>query len=169
MKTLVLNAGYEPVRVVSWQKAMILLLTEKADLIKSYSRLIRSARHAFQAPQVIKLKRYIKNFAIAAGGIAYSRQNVFKRDKYTCQYCSKKLSEKSATIDHILPRSRGGVDTWENTVCCCVACNSRKGNRSPEESQMPLIRKPRRPQLKNALEELMEEFDCGDALLAIAT
>ncbi len=165
MKTLVLNAGYEPVKVVSWQKAMILLLSEKAELIKAYSRWVRSPRQSYELPQIIKLKRYIKNFALVTGGISYSRQNVFKRDKYLCQYCTKKLAEKHATIDHVIPRSKGGLDTWENTVCCCVACNSRKGNRTLEESHMQLMKRPRRPHLRNALAELMEEFDCGEWVL----
>ena len=159
MKTLVLNAGYEPLKVVSWQKAMVLLITEKAELVKAYDRRVRSARKSYSLPQIIKLKRYIKSFAAAAGTITYSRQNVFRRDKYFCQYCSKKLSEKLATIDHILPRSRGGGDTWENTVCACIACNSRKGNRTPEESQMTLAHRPKRPSLRHALRELFEEFD----------
>ncbi len=161
VKTLVLNAGYEPVRVVSWQKAMILLLTEKAELVKAYDRLVRSARTSYSLPQIIKLKRYIKSFALAAGAVTYSRHNVFKRDKFHCQYCNKKLSDKTATIDHIVPKSKGGQDNWDNTVCCCVFCNSRKGNRTPEESQMLLIRTPRRPLLRVALAELLAEFN-GD-------
>jgi 5-methylcytosine-specific restriction endonuclease McrA len=162
MKTLVLNAGYEPVRVVSWQKAMILLLTEKAELVKTYDRFVRSARQSFMLPQIIKLKRYIKSFALAAGAISYSRHNVFKRDKFHCQYCNKKLTEKTATIDHIIPKSKGGQDTWDNTVCCCIACNSRKGNRTPEESHMSLVRHPRRPHIRAALSELLAEFECDD-------
>ncbi len=161
MKTLVLNAGYEPVRVVSWQKAMILLLTEKAELVKAYDGFVRSAKRAYSLPQIIKLKRYIKSFTAAAGAVSYSRHNVFRRDKYHCQYCNKKLNEKSATIDHIVPRSKGGTDTWENTVCACIACNSRKGNRTPEDSQMALVRRPKRPNLGNALRELLDEFDCS--------
>lgn len=160
MKTLVLNSGYEPVRVVSWQKAMILLLTEKAELVKAYDSFVRSAKRAYSLPQIIKLKRYIKSFTAAAGAVSYSRHNVFRRDKYHCQYCNKKLNEKLATIDHIIPRSKGGGDTWENTVCACIACNSRKGNRTPEESQMMLLRRPRRPNLGHALRELLDEFDC---------
>ncbi|MBC7660043.1 MAG: HNH endonuclease [Chitinophagaceae bacterium] len=173
MRTLVLNAGYEPVRVVSWQKAMILLLTEKAELVKSHNRFIRSVSRSFQLPQIIKLKRYIKNFSMAAGGICYSRQNVFKRDKYVCQYCSKKLSEKHATIDHIIPRSKGGSDTWENTVCCCVSCNSKKGSRTLEESQMKLNHAAKRPPVRSSLTDMLEEFDCEEIdmeeIWAIAT
>lgn len=141
---------------------MILLLTEKAELVKAYDRFVRSARSSYSLPQIIKLKRYIKSFALAAGAVTYSRHNVFKRDKFNCQYCHKKLSEKSATIDHIIPKSKGGQDTWDNTVCCCVACNSRKGNRTPEESQMRLARSPRRPVLRVALAELLSEFEGDD-------
>lgn len=162
MRTLVLNSGYEPVRVVSWQKAMILLLTEKAELLKSHNRFVRSVHRTFQLPQIIKLKRYIKNFSLAAGGICYSRQNVFKRDKFICQYCSKKLTEKMATIDHVLPRSRGGTDTWENTVCCCVQCNSRKGCRTPDEAHMKLVKAAKRPPIKNTLSDMMEEFESDE-------
>jgi 5-methylcytosine-specific restriction endonuclease McrA len=159
MKTLVLNSGYEPVRVVSWQKAMILLLSEKAELVKAYDSFVRSAKKAYSRPQIIKLKRYIKSFTAAAGAITYSRHNVFRRDKYQCQYCNKKLNDKSATIDHIIAKSKGGADSWENTVCACIACNSRKGNRPLEDSQMTLLRKPKRPSLKHALQELLDEFE----------
>ncbi len=162
MRTLVLNSGYEPVRVVSWQKAMVMLLTEKAELLKSHNRFVRSVHRTFQLPQIIKLKRYIKNFSLAAGGICYSRQNVFKRDKFICQYCLKKLSEKHATIDHVIPRSRGGTDTWENTVCCCVECNSKKGSRMPEEVGMKLSKAPKRPPIRNTLTDMMEEFETDD-------
>lgn len=141
---------------------MILLLTEKAELVKAYDRFVRSARASYSLPQIIKLKRYIKSFALAAGAVSYSRHNVFKRDKFLCQYCHKKLSEKAATIDHIIPKSKGGQDTWDNTVCCCVACNSRKGNRTPEESQMRLVRNPRRPILRVVLADLLSEFDGND-------
>ncbi|MCX6130767.1 MAG: HNH endonuclease [Proteobacteria bacterium] len=166
MKTLVLNAGYEPVRIVSWQKAMILLLSEKAELVKAYDSIVRSAKRTYSCPQIIKLKRYIKSFAALAGTLSYSRQNVFRRDKYHCQYCNKKMTDKLATIDHVIPRSKGGLDTWENTVCACITCNSRKGNRTPEESQMSLIRHPKRPNMSHALRELLDEFDCQEWSLA---
>ena len=141
---------------------MILLLTDKAELVKAYGRLVRSARNSYELPQIIKLKRYIKSFAQAAGSISYSRHNVFKRDKYHCQYCHKRLNEKSSTIDHVIPKSKGGLDTWENTVCCCIACNSRKGNRTPEESGMQLVKRPRRPNILSAVNELLAEFGCEE-------
>lgn len=144
MRTLVLNASYEPIDVVSWERAITLVLMEKAETISSYVTRIRSVSKSFLAPKIIRLKRYIR-FIRDIRKTPYSRNNVFKRDQYKCQYCSIQLTSKSATIDHVIPQSKGGRGTWENTVCCCQDCNRRKGNKSVEKAGMTLIKKPQQP------------------------
>ncbi len=91
-------------------------------------------------PSVIRLSAYIH---LPYKNIELSRKNIIRRDGHRCQYCSK--SSPPLTIDHVMPKSRGGSDTWENLVCACVRCNNRKGNRTPEEAGMPLLRRPRKP------------------------
>ncbi len=104
------------------------------------NKYIRSVSQKIPQPSVIKLSNYIK---IPFKNIELSRKNILRRDDHRCQYCGKKSVE--LTIDHIIPKSRGGVDTWENLVTACVKCNNRKGNRTPDEANMQLLTKPRKP------------------------
>nr|WP_249067002.1 HNH endonuclease [Halalkalibaculum roseum] len=113
---------------------------DKAEMLHDYpDKKIRTVSDEFSYPSVIRLRRYIN---IPYNRIVLSRRNVMKRDNNTCQYCGRK---KNLTIDHVLPRSRGGMDTWENLVTACDNCNVRKGNRTPDEAEMPLKQKPFRP------------------------
>lgn len=155
MRTLVLNSGFEPVKVVDWKRAIVMLLTEKAELIAAYQQRIRSVSNSFARPKVIRLKRYINTVKGLARQVPYSRVNVFKRDNYTCQYCSVDLTTRTATLDHIIPQSKGGKDSWENTVACCETCNRKKGNRTPEQAGMKLQKVPRKP---NALMYIVSQF-----------
>jgi len=104
------------------------------------NKYIRSLTQRIPQPSVIKLSNYIK---IPFKSIELSRKNILRRDDHRCQYCGKKTTD--LTIDHIIPKSRGGGDTWENLVTACVRCNNRKGNRTPEEAEMKLLSKPRKP------------------------
>ena len=113
----------------------------KADLVAEKDGLmIRTISTSYPYPSVIRLTTYIR---IPYRKIELSRKNILRRDKNTCQYCGKKSS--SLTIDHVIPRSRGGSDTWENLVGACVRCNNRKGNQTPAEAEMKLQNKPTRP------------------------
>ena len=103
---------------------------------------IRSVRVVFRIPEIIILTTYS---GMPRANVAFSRRNLCIRDRYTCQFCGEKLSSENLTIDHILPRSRGGHATWENCVLACVRCNERKGDRKPEEVGMRLLKQPRRP------------------------
>lgn len=145
MRTLVLNAGYEPIKIVSWQRAVVLVLNEKAELLSAYNSKINSVSRSFARPKIIRLNRYIRVLKNLKHTVPYSRLNVFKRDSFYCQYCGTNLNSKTATLDHILPQSRGGKNCWENTVCSCEPCNRRKGNRTPKEAAMILLKPAKKP------------------------
>lgn len=137
---LVLNQDYQPLSVCSVQRSVKLLFMDKAELLHDYpDRKIRTVSEEYSYPSVIRLRRYIN---LPYTNIVLSRRNIMKRDGNRCQYCG---SHKNLTIDHVLPRSRGGRDTWENLVTACDDCNVKKGNRTPEEASMPLKKKPFRP------------------------
>ncbi|SMF36570.1 HNH endonuclease [Pseudobacteriovorax antillogorgiicola] len=162
MRTLVLNASYEPIDVVTWQRAITLVMKEKAEMISSHVTKVRSVSRSFSAPKVIRLKRYISVIKSLHQGAPYSRINVFKRDRFQCQYCAKQLNAKSATIDHVVPQSKGGGDTWENTVCCCEQCNRKKGNHTLDQAKMVLIAKPKRPSAFTYILNQLEEFGLNE-------
>ncbi len=136
-KVLVLNASYEPLNITSWRRAVVLLLKGKAEQLEFTATEIYTA---FPLPTVIRLRYYVR---VPYKEIPLTRRNVLERDDQTCQYCSYRGD--GLTLDHVVPRSRGGGDTWENLVAACVRCNVRKGNRTPDEASMPLRARPRRP------------------------
>ncbi len=136
-KVLVLNASYEPLNITNWRRAVILLIKDKAEQLEHNDIMIYPS---FPLPSVIRLRNYVK---VPYKEIPLTRKNVLERDRHTCQYC--KYKGDKLTLDHIVPRSRGGKDTWDNLVAACVLCNIRKGNRTPKEAEMPLIQQPRKP------------------------
>jgi len=137
---LVLNQDYQPLSICSVQRSVKLLFLEKAELLHDdpYKRL-RTVDDEYSYPSVIRLRRYIK---LPYKRIVLSRRNIMKRDNSTCQYCG---SRSDLTLDHVIPRSRNGGDTWENLVTACNSCNVKKGNRTPGEAGMPLKVEPYRP------------------------
>ena len=143
-QTLLLNASYEPLRIVDWQKAITLWCQGKVEVISVYDREIRSVSVSFKLPSVIRLLRYItirKRFDY----VSFSRANIYARDGYSCQYCGENFSMSELTFDHVVPVSQGGRKDWENIVTSCVTCNRRKGGRTPREAGMRVIHPPRRP------------------------
>ena len=143
-QALLLNATFEPLKVVDWQKAITLWCQGKVEVISVYDREVRSVSVSFKLPAVIRLLRYIrikKRFDY----VPFSRANIYARDHHTCQYCRKAFSTPELTFDHVVPVAQGGRKDWENIVTCCVTCNRRKGGRTPEEAGMRLITTPRRP------------------------
>jgi 5-methylcytosine-specific restriction endonuclease McrA len=136
-KVLVLNASYEPLNITNWKRAVILLIKGKAEQLEHNGRLIYEH---FPLPSVIRLRNYVK---VPYKDIPLTRRNVLERDRHTCQYCNYRGDQ--LTLDHVIPRSRGGGDSWENLVAACVRCNIKKGNRTPKEANMPLARQPRKP------------------------
>ena len=137
---LVLNANYSPMTVCTAKRAITLYFLNKIDVLSNYGEMVHSPSTVLELPSVIKIKTYIKNNSMA---VEISRKNILVRDNYTCQYCGKQ--NKSLTVDHVIPKFRGGQDTWENLVAACKECNQTKGERNSEEAGMPLSRKPKRP------------------------
>jgi 5-methylcytosine-specific restriction endonuclease McrA len=144
-RTLLLNAGFEPLRIVSWQRAFTLVFQGKVDVLEEYSATVCSVSCRFNVPAVIRLRRWV-NLKRLPPMVRFSRANIYARDEFRCQYCLKEFSERELTLDHVLPAVRGGRKTWENIVAACIRCNQRKSDRTPEEARMPLPRPPRMPQ-----------------------
>ncbi|MGZ0713096.1 HNH endonuclease (plasmid) [Coraliomargarita sp. W4R53] len=140
MRTLVLNAGYEPLAVVSFKRAIVLVMNEKAAVVEhTDDNPIKGTQRAYDRPAVIILTRYVR---IPGGrNVPVTRRGVLRRDGHRCAYCSKSAS----TIDHVMPRSRGGAGSWENLVACCLRCNNVKGDRTPQEMNWVLRFAPRPP------------------------
>ncbi len=136
-KVLVLNASYEPLNITSWRRAVVLLIKEKAESLEHNGKFLYPE---FPLPSVIRLFHYVN---VPYKEMSLTRRNILERDQHICQYCRAKNGQ--LTLDHIIPRSRGGQDTWENLVAACVRCNVKKGNRTPKEANMTLLCKPRRP------------------------
>ena len=130
--------------MVNWQKAMILWLQDKVDILEYHSVRVRSAKKSFQLPSVLRLRKYIRPH-FSSVKVKLSRQNLFLRDNYICQYCGNRFPEKALTIDHVHPVSRGGKHEWTNLVASCGPCNNKKGNMTPQEAEMPLKSKPVQP------------------------
>ncbi len=137
---LVLNASYEPINVCATRRALVLLLKGVASIEEHGQAHVHSSRHTLRVPSVIRLLDYRR---IPHQTRALSRKNILLRDRYTCQYCHKTLPSGELTLDHVMPRSRAGDSSWENLVACCITCNNRKGNRTPDEAGMNLARSPR--------------------------
>jgi 5-methylcytosine-specific restriction endonuclease McrA len=137
---LVLNASYEPLNVCDTRRALGLLITGKAELVVNGRGHIRTARLTYPAPSVIRLEQMIRR---PRPKVKLSKREIFRRDNYTCQYCGRQTPH--LTIDHLIPRHRGGGLRWDNLVTACPACNRRKGGRSTSEAQMTLKRPPTEP------------------------
>ena len=139
-KVLVLNQSYEPLMVINAKRAIILVIKEKVEMLEKYKESIRSISRQFDLPSVIKLNFYVH---LKYKDIVLTRRNLLKRDNYRCQYCKK--PKKPLTIDHIIPKNKGGKDTWENLVAACVKCNTKKGDSLLKNIGMELIKNPRKP------------------------
>jgi 5-methylcytosine-specific restriction endonuclease McrA len=141
-KTLKLDSSYRPLEIVDALEALVLCIIGKAHAIETYKEEVRSVSESFKLPAVIVLTRYVK---LRFHSMTPNRANIIWRDQNTCQYCSKECESKVLTIDHVIPRSRGGENTWKNLVAACKKCNQKKGNRTPKEANMVLLREPKRP------------------------
>ncbi len=142
MRTLILDNTYFPIKIVNWQKAMVLLLTGRAEIVTEYiDRKVQGVSQSFTLPKILRLYNRHK----AEKRVRFSRYNIFWRDSFQCQYCRAKLPGSKLTLDHVLPQSRGGKSNWENLVTCCSACNVKKGDKTPEEAHMKLLKKPKQP------------------------
>jgi len=137
---LVLNYDYQPVHITTWRRAFVLVLLGKAEIVEARpDRVLRTVRAEYPWPSIIRLLRYV---SVPYKNVPLTRQNIFKRDGFRCGYCG---SRHNLTVDHIIPRSQGGGDSWENLITACEACNRRKGNRTPEQAGLSLLFPARRP------------------------
>ena len=145
---LILNADYRPLSyfplsIWSWQDAVKAIFRDSVTIISEYDRKVRSPSWEMQLPSVLALKEY----APVARKPAFTRFNVFLRDRWKCQYCAKKFQTHDLTFDHVIPRSRGGHASWENIVTACQPCNTKKGSKMPHEAGMIPIKEPRQPNI----------------------
>lgn len=158
--TLVLNRNWQPIHVATVARALVMVYQGTALVVdpedfSTYSwsdwtqlaptdgeSFIQGVSFRLKVPEVITLREFDR---VPYSGVPFSRRNLFKRDHNTCQYCGQQFPPDQLTIDHVIPRARGGESTWENCVLACVDCNRRKGNRTPEEAGMRLRRRPTRP------------------------
>jgi len=137
---LVLNQNYEPLNVCNARRALVLVGGGKAEVVEEADGVLRTVVRAFRIPSIIRMRYFIRRPRPLA---RLSRREIFARDRFVCQYCHERSNE--LTLDHVVPRRRGGEHTWENLVSACHACNHRKAGRTPSEARMRLRRRPVRP------------------------
>ncbi|MGH2364453.1 MAG: HNH endonuclease [Chloroflexota bacterium] len=137
---LVLNQNYEPLNVCSWRRAFVLVAMGKAEVLEHTRHAIRTAEASYPRPSVIRLEYQIRR---PRAVVKLTRREVFARDNYTCQYCGQRSRE--LTVDHVMPKHRGGRHSWDNLVSACKACNHHKGGRTPDEARMVLLHPVRAP------------------------
>ena len=138
-RVLVLNASFEPINVCTARRAVVLVLKGVALAEESSTTWLHSSRFSMPMPSVIRLREYIH---IPFERKSLSRKNILLRDHNTCQYCAMIFAPQELTLDHIVPRSRGGDSSWDNLVASCRTCNNRKGDRSPEDAGLRLLKRP---------------------------
>ena len=146
LQTLVLNAdyrplSYNPLSLWSWKDAFTALFLDRVTLVASYDVEARSPSRSLKVPSVVALKNYVT----LARSPAFTRYNIYLRDTFSCQYCGLRLPSGGLTFDHVVPRSRGGLSSWENVVAACSSCNLHKGSRSLKQAGLSLRRPPRQP------------------------
>ena len=141
-QVLLLNVTYEPLKIINWKKAVTLSILGKVEVLEEYGREIHSVSFTIRLPAVVRLLRMVKK---PKTSVKFSRQNIYARDKYRCQYCGRRFPVEELSYDHVIPKSRGGKTVWSNIVTCCMTCNRKKGGRTPKEANMTLIRQPARP------------------------
>lgn len=147
-RTLLLSQGYEPIKIVSWQRAITLLFLGKVEVLEEYDRGIKTTGLLIKVPAVIRL---LKAFRRHKKPVKFSRVNIYGRDGYRCQYCNVKKSINELTYDHLVPRAQGGKTNWLNIVTACMPCNSKKGNRTPAQAGMKLLEQPTQPEATPSL------------------
>ncbi|MFN0157862.1 MAG: HNH endonuclease [Bacteroidota bacterium] len=141
--------------VINVKKAIVLLYLGKVELIEAYAgKHVRAVSMSMPFPSIVRLSVYVR---IPYKKIILSRKNILRRDGHRCQYCGR--ADLGLTVDHVMPISRGGEDTWENLVCACVKCNNKKGDSTPEEAHMPMYKKPMRPNHVTFIRHFVSSLD----------
>ena len=159
-RTLLLTQGYEPIQIISWQRAITLLALDKVDVVEEYDAEIHAPSIVVRVPAVVRLRRMFRRHAKP---VKFSRVNIYARDSHRCQYCGVACTISELTYDHVIPRSRGGRTTWENIVSACYTCNRRKANRTPAEAGMTLRSTPTRPSWMPAVQIRVSTRSVPDA------
>ncbi|MCX6162079.1 MAG: HNH endonuclease [Ignavibacteriae bacterium] len=154
---LVLNQNYEPITITNVKRAIILAFLGKAEIVSANNgRRINTVRTSLICPSIVRLSVFVR---VPYKKIILSRKNILRRDNHRCLYCG---STVNLTVDHVIPKSRGGEETWENLVTACIKCNNKKGNRDPEEAKMQLHATPKRPShitfIKNYVGDVVDDW-----------
>lgn len=168
-QVLLLNADGEPLGMLHWTRALNLVFKGRVHVYEYFdNEVVRSTRESFKLPSVIGLLRYV--LIPSRRRISLSKKNVLARDGYKCQYCDKHLTDKTVTVDHVIPRARGGPHVWTNVVAACKPCNGHKDNKTPEEANMRLRTTPRVPSKVLILREkaVKAGYDCWQLYFARA-
>ena len=153
---MVLNQNYEPLTICNVKRAIILNYLGKAEIVHTMNgKIIRSVYRKFECPSIIKLAFFVR---VPFKKIILSRKNILRRDGHRCQYCG---TSQNLTVDHVVPKSKGGEDSWDNLVTACIKCNNKKGNRTPEEAKMKLFTKPKRPSHITFIKNFSGKIDDG--------
>lgn len=159
-QTLVLSQSYEPVKIVSWKRAITLLFLGKVEIVEEYDRDIKTTSLLIKIPSVVRL---LNAFRRHRKPIKFSRVNIYGRDNYSCQYCSAKKPIAELTYDHVVPRSQGGKTIWTNIVTACEDCNRKKANRTPAQAGMRLRKLPVQPAATPSLVITVSKTSVPDA------
>ncbi len=162
-RTILLNSDFTYLNVISWKKAVCLVIKDKVEVISESSRRINTSNSSFEifVPKVLRLLHLVKT--VYTRKAAFTQKNLLIRDNYTCQYCNRKA--KKLTIEHVIPQSRGGKTNFENCVIACEACNNKKGNKTPQEAGMALKTSPYKPAIIELIYKRMHNLGL-DALLS---
>jgi 5-methylcytosine-specific restriction endonuclease McrA len=144
---LLLNQNFIPLTVCSARHAVVMVWTGRAEIVESTGKFIHSVSRRFDVPSIIRLLEYVK--ISYRFNVQLTKQNVIKRDRGVCQYCGK--TDGSMTVDHVVPKSHGGDDSWTNLVCACSGCNNKKDDKTPHESGMELLKIPKKPNIASFL------------------
>lgn len=142
MKVLALSHTYEPLGVIPWERAITLLCSGKVNILSEYEREVRSPTCTMRVPSVVVFRH---NRRAKTKTVRFSRNNIWIRDEGRCQYCGINVTSKEFTLDHVTPRTAGGTTIWTNVVACCYQCNQKKGDKSPAQAGMRLLRQPVKP------------------------
>jgi 5-methylcytosine-specific restriction endonuclease McrA len=149
-QTLVLNATFEPLKIVDWQRAITLFYRGKVEIVAEHDREVRAVTFTFKVPSIVRLLKFVRVRG-REDVVPFTRANIYARDGYACQYCGDVFADCDLTFDHVIPSAQGGVKGWTNIATACVPCNRKKGARRPDEAGMTLLRHPKRPTKAAAL------------------
>jgi 5-methylcytosine-specific restriction endonuclease McrA len=158
---ILLNGDYSFLCLVDWKKAMCLVFAEKVKVLSYSDRIIHGVGKVFRAPAIMVLIKVVRS--VYRNKVPFTKKNILVRDQLACVYCGKK--GKPLTIDHVVPRSKGGKSDWENCVACCTPCNHKKGARTPKAAKMHLIRRPFQPTIAEFLRLRLKQSGLYDILV----